>query len=243
MELYHGDCLEIMKTLPKESVDCVIADLPYGITSAKWDSEIPLDLLWNQYNRVAKKDAPFVLFASQPFTSKLISSKINWFKYCWYWEKEKGTGFLNAKIQPLRCVEEICIFYRKSGKYNPQMKKLDKPYTHKLPTKSSETVNKVSSYDEKIRYKTYTHSYPKNVLKFPRDNSNKGIHSTQKPIQLLEYLIQTYSDEGDVILDNTMGSGSTGIACQNLKREFVGIELDKNIFDLAIQRFSDELNH
>ena len=189
-KLLHGDCFEMMANLPNESIDCILADLPFGITQAKWDCELPLDKLWTEYKRLAKPHCPIVLFASQPFTSKLITSNLEMFKYCWYWEKEKGTGFLNAKHQPLRCVEEICVFYTK-GKYNPQMVPLEKPYRHKLPTLASETINSVASFDAEIVYKEYTHSYPKNLLKFSRDNANKGVHSTQKPLDLLEYLVST----------------------------------------------------
>ena len=236
MKLHCGDCLEIMKDIPDRSVAVVIADLPYGITAAKWDCEIPLDELWSEYKRIAKDTTPFVLFASQPFTSKLITSNIKWFKYCWYWEKEKGTGFLNAKHQPLRCIEEICVFYKKRGKYNPQMVLLDKPYKHKLPTFASETVNDVASFDSEKKYKIYTHAHPKNLLKYQRDGSNRGIHSTQKPLALMEYLVETYSDQGDVVLDNTMGFGTTGLACKNLNRDFIGIEIDVEMFKLAEER-------
>ena len=161
-QFWLGDCLELMNQIPNKTIDVVIADLPYGITQSAWDCVIPLDQLWSHYKRIAKDNTPFILFASQPFTYKLIGSNFKWFKYCWYWEKEKGTGFLNAKKQPLRCIEEICVFYNKAGKYNPQMKKLDKPIKRNLPTKSTETVNPVGSFGKKIEYKEYTHSYPKN---------------------------------------------------------------------------------
>lgn len=232
-QLLLGDCLQLMQTLPDKSVDCVIADLPYGITQAKWDSEIDLEALWAQYKRLSK--GPVILFGSQPFTSKLISSNMDWFKYCWYWEKEKGTGFLNAKKQPLRCIEEICVFYL-ANKYNPQMILLDKPYKHKLPTSASETVNGVASFGSKKEYKEYTHSYPKNILRYPRDNSNKGVHSTQKPLALMEYLVRTYTNEGNVILDNVMGSGTTCLAAKNLNRDYIGIELDPEMFAIAESR-------
>lgn len=234
-DLYLGDCLEVMKTLGHASVDVVIADLPYGITSAKWDCEIPLEPMWSEYKRLAKPATTFVLFASQPFTSKLITSNLQWFRYCWYWEKEKGTGFLNAKHQPLRCIEEICIFYKHRGTYNPQMVPC-KPYRHKLPTKASETVNEVASFCSEVQYKEYTQNYPKNKMQFARDKANKGMHSTQKPEALLEYLVNTYSNPGDLILDNTMGSGTTGVAAKKLGREFVGIELDPRTFRMAEER-------
>lgn len=230
-----------MKGIPDRSVDLVLADLPYGITAAKWDCEIPLEDLWSAYERIGKENACYIFFGSQPFTSKLISSKIDWFKYCWYWEKEKGTGFLNTKHQPLRCIEEICVFYNKKCTYNPQMVLLDKPYRHKLPTKSSEVINDVASFKQEVQYKTYTHAHPKNILKFPRDNSNKGVHSTQKPLALMEYLVRTYSDEDQIVLDNVMGSGTTGVACKKLKRQFIGMEIDASVFKIAEDRI-DSVN-
>lgn len=234
-----GDCLKILPTIASESVDAVIADLPYGITQAKWDCEINLESLWREYKRVAKPTAVFVLFASQPFTSKLISSNMKWFKYCWYWEKEKGTGFLNAKKQPLRCIEEICVFYKKPGKYNPQMIELDKPRKRNLPSSPTEGVNNVASFGKELQYKEYTHSYPKNLLKYGRDKGNKGQHSTQKPIELMKYLVKTYSDEGDLILDNAMGSGTTCVAAKALNRDYIGIEMDEGIFEIARQRVEE----
>ncbi len=233
--LHLGDCLDVMPQIADKSVDAVIADLPYGITKAKWDCEIPLDCLWREYKRIAKPDAPFVLFGSQPFTSKLICSNLPWFRYCWYWEKEKGTGFLNAKKQPLRCIEDICVFYKNSGKYTPQMVPLETPYRHKLPTIATELTNSVASFEEEIQYKEYTHAYPKNLLKYPRDNSNKGRHSTQKPLKLMEYLIKTYTEEGDTILDNVMGSGTTGIAAKKLNRQFIGIEIEEKCYEMAVK--------
>ena len=235
-QLILGDCLEIMASVPAGSVDCVIADLPYGITNAKWDCEIPLPALWDQYMRLAKMDCPIILFGSQPFTSKLISSNMEWFRYCWYWEKEKGTGFLNSKHQPLRCIEEICVFYKKRGKYNPQMVLLDKPYRRNLAHTPTEVTGKVGSFGAKITYKEYTHNYPKNILRFGRDNSNRGAHSTQKPLLLMQYLVETYSNPGDTILDNTMGSGTTCLAARDLGRGYIGIENDENIFSIAKNR-------
>ena len=226
-----------MAGLDASSIDCIIADLPYGITQAKWDCELPLESLWAEYKRLAKKNCPIVLFSAQPFTSKLISSNFKMFKYCWYWEKEKGTGFLNAKHQPLRCIEEICVFYTQE-KYHPQMIPLEKPYRHKLPTNASETINDVASFENPVVYKEYTHAYPKNILKYPRDNSNKGIHSTQKPLALLEYLVKTYTNDGDCVLDNTMGSGTTCLAAKNLGRKYIGIEIDEKMFNVANQRIN-----
>ncbi len=243
INLLCGDCLSLLKDVPENSIDSIIADLPYGITQAKWDCEINLDQLWIEYKRVAKPNASFVLFASQPFTSKLISSNIKEFKYCWYWEKEQGTGFLNSKKQPLRCIEEICIFYKEQCTYNPQMVQLAEIRKNKLPTKSSELIGHVKSFNQKNDYVVYTHSFPKNILKFSREKGNKKFHSTQKPLELMKYLVKTYTNEGDMVLDNVMGSGTTGVACKELNRNFIGIELDQEMFNLAQKRidFVDKL--
>lgn len=237
--LYQGDCLEIMPTLERGSVDVILADLPYGITQAKWDSEIDLTQLWEQYRRVAKPTTPFILFASQPFTSKLVSSNYQWFKYCWYWKKEKGNGFLNAKKQPLRSVEEICVFYDKQCPYFPEMIPLEKPKTEFLSTTQSEQFGKVRSHSEQPVKKVHTSHYPTTLLEFNRDKKNR-VHSTQKPLALIEYLLKTYSQKGDVILDNVMGSGTTGVACKNLERQFIGIEIDEEFFVKAKDRIINE---
>ncbi len=238
--LFEGDCLEILPTLESNSVDAIITDLPYGTTNCKWDSAIPLSPLWEQYERIIKDDKPIVLFSAQPFTTTLITSNVRKFKYCWYWVKEKGTGFLNAKKQPMRVVEEICVFYDKLHTYNPQMIPLEKPYKHTLPIKKSD-INKggiKSMAKEEREYVTYTHTFPKNTLFYPRDKANKGLVPTQKPVGLLEYLVKTYTNENDVVLDSCMGSGTTGIACLNLNRRFVGIELDKEHFAIAKDRLN-----
>ena len=240
-----GDCLEVMDHIPSGSIDAIIADLPFGVTNCKWDTPIPLDKLWEGYLRVAKKTAPIVLFASQPFTSNLIMSKPKLFKYCWYWEKEKGTGFLNAKRQPLRSIEEICVFYRQQPTYNPQMVARDKPYRHTLPISETDIHNKVrtTSNDDptKREYAVYTHTYPKNILQFPRDNANKSLIPTQKPLKLLEYLVETHTNPGDLVLDNTAGSGTTLIACASLLRKFIGIEMDEGHFETMETRLIRKL--
>jgi site-specific DNA-methyltransferase (adenine-specific) len=235
IELQLGDCLDLLPNLQDNSVDLVLVDLPYGTTPADWDKCIDMNELWLQYNRIGKSNCAYLFFAAQPFTSLVIGSNIENFKYCWYWEKEKGTGFLNAKHQPLRAIEEICVFYEKRPTYNPQMVLLDKPYKHKLPHLKSELTNEVESFkSEKYIYTSYTHAHPKNLLKFARDKHR--IHSTQKPVALLEYLIKTYTNQGDLVLDNAMGSGSTGVACKNLKRCFIGIEIEEEMFKKAKER-------
>ena len=238
-QLYLSNCLDIMPSLEPHSIDAIIADLPYGVTRCKWDSEIPLDRLWTSYKRLLAPRGIIVLFAAQPFTSTLIASNPSMFKYCWYWKKEKGTGFLNAKHQPLRAVEEVCVFYKKKKTYNPQMIPLDKPYKHTLPLSKTDTTNSVRTFegdpDNRERV-LYTEKYPTNVLSFQRDKSNRGLIPTQKPVALMEYLVKTYTNPGDTVLDNVMGSGTTGVACKTLGRDFIGIELNPEHFKIAKER-------
>lgn len=235
MDLILGDCLDVMPNLASASVDAIIADLPFGITNCPWDSEIQLDKLWEQYKRLIKANGQIVLFSSQPFTANLIMSNPKMFKYCWYWQKERGTGFLNAKRQPLRVIEEICVFYWKT-KYNPQMIPIDRPYKHLLPIVQSDINNSVASCgkDAEKKYGEHKEAYPKNILKFAREY--KQLIPTQKPLSLLEYLVKTYSNESETILDNTMGSGTTGLACKNLNRKFIGIEKNPQHFEIAKNR-------
>lgn len=235
MELYCGNCLEIMKNIKNASIDAIITDLPYGVTKAKWDCEIDLDALWEQYHRITRKNSPIILFSSQPFTSKLIASNLKEFKYCWYWKKDAGTGFLNSKKQPLRIIEEICVFYREQVNYSPQTIPCSPRKSH-LARTNTELSNSVKSAGETPIPKVYNERFPTNLLEYKRVGNSKRLHSTQKPIELLEYLLKTYTKEGDVVLDNTMGSGSTGAACKNLNREFIGIEIDKKVFEVAKNR-------
>lgn len=225
-----------MKEIPDKSVDVILCDLPYGTTDCKWDTIIPFDVLWEQYNRIAKENAAIVLFSAQPFTTKLIHSNIKNFKYCWYWKKANVTGGIFCKYQPMRCVEDICVFYRKMPTYNPQgLKALENPVYHK-PIKNSQVLQK------KKNPSIQTHTgYPKHILEFSGVNvgSKERFHPTQKPVDLLEYLIKTYSNPGDVILDNCMGSGSTGVASANTGRRFIGIEMDKNYFNIAEKRIKE----
>lgn len=244
IDLRHGDCIELMKDVPSESVDAIICDLPYGTTQCAWDLALDFDSLWEQYMRVAKPTAPILLFSAQPFTSKLIMSRMDQYRYLWYWEKEKGTNFFRTGNQPLRVIEEICVFSRANGyTYNAQMIPLEKPYRHTMPLKHSAiTGNGVISTDqtaENRQYKTYTHAHPKNLLKFARDNGNKSLVPTQKPVALLEYLVKTYTNPGDTVLDNTMGSGTCGVACKRLGRSFIGMEMSKKHFKIAKTRIDD----
>lgn len=231
-KLYNGDCLEIMKDIPDKGIDMILCDLPYGRTQNKWDSIIPLDKLWEQYNRIIKNNGAIVLFAQTPFDKVLGVSNLKMLKYEWIWEKEQGTGFLNAKKMPLKNHENILIFYKKPPIYNPQMKK-GKPYTLE---RNTFTVNYGKQVDM-VRTKNTGERYPLTILKFKRDKEK--LHPTQKPVDLLRYLIKTYTEEGDTVLDNCMGSGSTGVACINTNRKFIGIELDVDYYNIAKQRIDE----
>jgi site-specific DNA-methyltransferase (adenine-specific) len=213
--------------------------LPYGTTFCDWDAVIPFENLWIQYNRVLKPAGSVLLFSCQPFTTQVISSNLKDFRYCWYWTREKGTGFLNARRQPLRVVEEVCVFYRKATPYHPIMVPLEKPYRHTLPRKNSATLNVApasTTRDGEREYKDYTHRYPTNLLHFPRDRGGKSLVPTQKPLALLEYMVQTFTQPGDVVLDNTMGSGTCGVACRKLDRRFIGIEKNPDHYAIARDR-------
>lgn len=233
IELLQGDCLELMKDIKDKSIDMILADLPYGTTRNKWDSVIDLNLLWNEYNRMIKDSGAIVLFSQMPFTSVLVNSNINMFKYEWIWQKESGTGFLNAKKMPLKIHENILIFYKNMPVYNPQMRQGFKPYTHKSGKGSS-------NYGEQIRVVTENNGerYPIDIIEFKRDKSR--LHPTQKPVALLEYLIKTYTNEGETVLDNVMGLGSCGVACRNTNRNFIGMELDKDYFEIAKKRIEQQ---
>ena len=233
-KLLHGDCLDLLLTLSDNSVDLLLVDLPYGTTACKWDEVIPLDLLWEQYNRICKEDAAMVFTAAQPFTTTLAASNIKNFRYEWIWEKPQGTNPMNAKIMPLKSHENILVFYRKKPTYNPQMWN-STPYKA-FQSDTSKIGEVYGSAKSKHRDNPDGTRYPKTILKFKQE---KGLHPTQKPTTLMEYLINTYSNENDVVLDNTMGSGTTGVACVNTNRKFIGIELDKNYFDIAKERISD----
>ena len=323
IELIHGDCLEKMKDIPDKSIDMILCDLPYGTTACKWDTIIPFEPLWEQYKRIIKDNGAIVLTASQPFTSALVMSNFEWFRYCWYWKKEAGTGFLSSKKQPLRDIEECCIFYldkaeisgrskefielrdyfneqlkisgltatqikkllgngmgghyftngiqwtlptelnynklqttgffkrdwkelknifekissKNLNTYNPQMKDC-KPYIGKYSEINLKT--EVYGNAKKIEpiTKKYNKKYPTTTLEFSRDKDK--LHPTQKPVALFEYLIKTYTNEGDIVLDNCMGSGTAGVACKNLNRNFIGIEKDPEYFKIAEKRINED---
>lgn len=233
--LIHGECIEEMKKLKDKSIDLILCDLPYGTTDCSWDNIIDFNLLWEQYHRIIKDNGAIVLFSAQPFTTKLINSNLKNYKYSWYWIKNKCTGFTFAKHQPMRKVEDINVFYKKKPLYVPQgLIKLDKPKLKKRKPKkqNSDDIYKTSTL-LKEHVIEYT-NYPNNVLYF--DKEIKNVHPTQKPNDLLEYLIKTYTREGDLILDNCMGSGSCGVAAAKNKRRFIGIELNKDYFEIAKDR-------
>ena len=234
IKLLQGDCLELMGGIPDKSVDLILCDLPYGVTQNAWDKKIPLDILWEQYNRIIKTNGAIVLHCQQPFTAELIMSNKKMFKYCWTWYKKQCSGFLNAKKQPLRNCEDIAVFYRKQCIYNPQMRK-GKPQL-------KNTGGKSTNYND-FTFQPHISElyYPTTMLEFPLPRFKNG-HPTQKPVALLEYLIKTYTNEGDTVLDNCMGSGSTGVAAKNLNRNFVGIELNEKYFEIANKRINEIKN-
>ena len=231
MTLLQGDCLELMKQVPDKSIDLILCDLPYGTTANKWDTVIPFDKLWAQYKRIIKDNGAILLFSQMPFGANLIMSNPKMFRYEWIWEKENGTGFLHAKKMPLKKHENILVFYKHLPTYNPQMREGFKPY-YKDNSDSSTSSSNYMPLKGVVSSSDGTR-YPIDMIKFNRD---RGLHPTQKPVALLEYLIKTYTNEGDVVLDNCMGSGSTGVACQNTNREFIGMELDEKYFQIACDR-------
>lgn len=237
--MMHGDCLELMKSIPDGSVDMILCDLPYGTTACKWDVIIPFDKLWEQYNRIIKKNGAIVLTASQPFTTALISSNIKMFKYCWVWEKTLGANPMLAKKQPIRKHEDVCVFYTKQPTYNPQFES-GKPYKDRH-RKSGLKALHLDSPGEKKAINNLGTRYPSTVQKFNNGN-NGNVHPTQKPVALLEYLIRTYTNEGETVLDNCAGSGSTGVACLNTGRKFIGIERDDKYFEIAKKRIQEAID-
>ena len=236
VDLHLGDCLDILPTLSDNSVDMLLVDLPYGTTACKWDSIIPLDKLWEQYNRICKQNAAMVFTAAQPFTTVLASSNIKNFKYEWIWETPQGTNPMNSKVMPLKSHENILVFYRKKPTYTPQMW-YSTPYSG-FVSDSSKIGEVYGKQQSKHRDNPEGSRFPKTVLKYKQE---KGLHPTQKPVGLMEYLIKTYSNEGDTVLDNTMGSGTTGLACLNTNRYFIGIESDEKYYTIAKERLNKPL--
>ncbi len=228
--LFNGDCLSVMPWLPDGSVDMILCDLPYGTTQNKWDTVIPFEPLWANYRRLCKK--MIVLTASQPFTSYVVASAAGIFKYTWVWEKSAATGHLNAKRMPMKIHEDVLVFCNGGTVYNPQ----DLVPYNKVTRRGSNGSNFGDS--EKENFQEWT-NYPRSIVRFPHES--KPVHPTQKPVALCEYLIKTYTNEGDIVLDNTMGSGTTGVACVNTRRKFIGIELDDSYFEMAYSRIKGKL--
>ena len=234
IKLMQGDCLELMKGIADKSVDMILCDLPYGTTACKWDSIIPFEPLWEQYNRIIKDNGAIVLFGSEPFSTELRHSNLKMYKYDWIWDKKIPVGMSYARFQPMRQTENISVFCKSKTVYNPQMVKRDKAIkkggNKYSPTSPIQACKKGREFQ-----KTYEYKNPVNLLTF--DRIRRGtVHPTQKPVPLFEYLIRTYTDEGETVLDNCMGSGSAGVACVNTNRRFIGIELDETYFNIAKER-------
>lgn len=247
-KLAQGDCLELMKKIKDESIDLILCDLPYGTSACKWDSVIPFEPLWEQYKRIIKSEGAIVLFGAEPFSSALRMSNLDMYKYDWKWEKPNGVNFLNFKYQPAKVHEDVMVFgksatsYSKKGNmtYNPQMSE-GKPYNQTSGQQRNDNGHvlgsTVRSPIKQVVTKNDGTRYPRSIIRFPLDKDK--FHPTQKPVALLEYLIKTYTDDETWVLDNCMGSGSTGVACMNTNRNFIGFELDEKYFNIAKERIEN----
>ena len=251
--LMLGDCLERMKEIPDGSVDMILCDLPYGTTACDWDSVIPFEPLWEQYKRLIKQNGAVVLFASQPFTSALVMSNVEWFKYAWVWEKSRATGHVHAKNKPMKAHEDVLVFspgttvhatqsQRRMNYYPQGIVRVDKEIFR--PSRGISGSNVVCGLrpSHKQTIQREFENYPKSVLKIASEHNVGAFHPTQKPVALMEYLIRTYTNEEETVLDNTMGSGTTGVACANTNRKFIGIERDEKYFEIAKKRIEDAYN-
>lgn len=239
-KIYNQDCLDGMKTIKDKSVDMILCDLPYGTTKNKWDSIIPLDELWTHYSRVIKDNGAIILTAQTPFDKVLGVSNLKMLKYEWIWEKTSATGHLNAKKMPMKAHENILVFYKKTPTYNPQK---TTGHERKVSTAKHKRNSKNSSNYGESSATTYdsTERYPRSVQIFSTDKQKSSFHPTQKPVALFEYLIKTYTNEGDLVLDNCMGSGTTAVACINTNRIYIGFELDKDYYDSSLVRIEKHL--
>ncbi len=239
IKLINGDCLEVMKTIEDKSIDMILCDLPYGTTACKWDGIIPFNELWAQYERIIKDNGAIVLTASQPFTTELIHSNLKLFKYCWVWNKKKAGNIFLAKYQPMKIHEDIAVFSKKAHKYNPIKTPRDK-----IKRSKNYGTGEAMGGDRKKEDKVYeyTDKNPVSIIEVSNAVQKGKIHPTQKPVELFEYLIKTYTNEGETVLDNCMGSGTTAIACINTNRNFIGIELDENYFNIAKKRIEEVQN-
>lgn len=236
-KIYNEDCLIGMRRIPDKSIDMILCDLPYGVTKNKWDLAIDPKLLWEQYERVIKDNGAIVLFGQDKFTAQMMLSNPKLHRYNLIWQKTTPTGFLNARKMPLRTHEDIMVFYKNLPTYNPQ-----KTIGHKRKVSTAEhkrnSLKSTNYGDYKLHTYDSTERYPTSVLRFPTDKQKSAIHPTQKPVALCEYLIRTYTNEGETVLDNCIGSGSTAIACINSNRSYIGFEIDKKYYDLAIERIA-----
>jgi site-specific DNA-methyltransferase (adenine-specific) len=234
-KIIQGDCLEVMKDIPDKSIDMILADLPYGTTACKWDTIIPFEPLWEQYKRIIKDNGAIVLTASQPFTSALVMSNVEMFKYEWVWDKCNPTNFVSANKQPLKYHENVLVFSKKQSIYNPQ--KYQGKINHKQGISKenfAETRGNIKRVDDDLSGM----KFPKSIVEFSKHSSQCGLHPTQKPIALFEYLIKTYTNEGDIVLDNVAGSGTTGVACKNLNRNYILIEKEPEYIDIINKRLT-----
>ena len=241
IKIIHGDCLEIMPTLADKSVDMILCDLPYGTTACKWDTIIPFEPLWKQYKRLIKDNGAIVLTASQPFTSALVMSNVDWFRYELIWEKERPTNIMFMKKQIGKVHENILVFYKHQPTYNPLMTKRDNP-TIAVYGKDTKGGDSKTHKNQRLRYSEgYNRfvKYPRSVIKINRDTLKGSMHPTQKPVALFEYLIKTYTNENDLVLDNTAGSGTTAIACLNTNRQFIVMEKEQKYYDIILKRVGD----
>lgn len=231
-QLARGDCLELMANIPDQSIDMILCDLPYGTTCCSWDTVIPLDPLWQHYERIIKPNGAIVLFAANPFTAVLTCSNLKLFRYEWIWEKTNATNFMNAKKQPLRAHENILVFYKRLPTYNPI-----KTTGHTRKKAKRKNINS-EHYGKQVKVQPYdsTERYPRSVQLFASDKVKSNLHPTQKPVAICEYLVRTYTNPGDLVLDNCMGSGTTGVACINTGRRFIGIEKEAKYFEIAKAR-------
>lgn len=233
------DCLEGMRKVDTKSIDMILCDLPYGTTACKWDAIIPFNLLWEQYERIIKDNGAIVLFGSQPFTSNLLMSNLKLFRYSLVWDKKFAGNFANAKKMPMKTHEDICVFYKSLPTYNPQMIKRDQPIKTTTGTTPSKTANFGVRNEFKDIEKTYDYKYPVSILEFKRKLGQNILHPTEKPVSLCEWLIKTYTNESEIVLDNCIGSGTTALAAINTRRNFIGFELDSNYFNIANQRIEE----
>jgi DNA modification methylase len=239
-ELKHGDCLEIMKDISTASIDMILCDLPYGTTYAKWDNVIPMPRLWEQYGRIIKNGGAIVLHSAQPFTSFLICSKPEWYRTEWIWDKEYATNFANANRHPLKQHESVIVFGKSTTVYYPQKVAGRQNHTQ---GKSLKNVSETRLINGRVADDLSGMKFPKSIICFPKHSSQCGLHPTQKPVELAEYLIKTYTKEGETVLDNCMGSGTTGVACLNQNRNFIGIEKEQKYFEIAQKRLSELLTN